>query len=95
MEQLSDLIPLVRWHVYALQSGDKKHILESGNQLDRWLAEWDAHEEVRGGMEVIHLCPPEGSGLMPCCGRTPFEARQSRMTVNPSLVTCKGGNEPA
>jgi hypothetical protein len=56
MEQLSDLIPLVRWHVYALQSGDKKHILESGNQLDRWLRAWDEQEEVRG-VDVARLAP--------------------------------------
>lgn len=37
---------------------------------------------------VIHQCPPEGSGIMPCCGRTPFERRSDRITVDPKLVTC-------
>jgi hypothetical protein len=59
--ELSELIHLVRWHVYALQSGDKKHILESGNQLDRWLAEWDAQEEVRIGPQEIFQKPPESA----------------------------------
>lgn len=36
--------------------------------------------------EVVHRCPPKGSGLMPCCGKTPFEVpRYHRLTVNPSL----------
>jgi hypothetical protein len=39
--------------------------------------------------EVIHQCPPDGSGLMPCCGRTPFEVPQSnRITLDPTMVTC-------
>ena len=36
-----------------------------------------------------HACPPVGSGLMPCCGRTPFEVpRSHRITVDTDLVTC-------
>jgi hypothetical protein len=38
---------------------------------------------------IVHLCPPEGSGIMPCCGRTPFEATDDRMTLDPALVTCR------
>ena len=39
--------------------------------------------------ETIHACPPDGSGLMPCCGKTPFELpRSDRMTANPAAVTC-------
>ena len=42
--------------------------------------------------EVTHRCPPEGSGVMPCCGRTPFEvSRRDRMTPYGDLVTCNGG----
>jgi hypothetical protein len=38
---------------------------------------------------LTHACPPDGSGIMPCCGRTPFEVpRTDRMTLDPSLVTC-------
>lgn len=36
----------------------------------------------------VHACPPNGSGLMPCCGRTPFEAISDRMTSDPTQVTC-------
>ena len=39
--------------------------------------------------EVIHACPPDGSGLTPCCGRTPFELpRTDRMTTDPAEATC-------
>lgn len=39
--------------------------------------------------DVTHRCPPDGSGTMPCCGRTPFEvSRRDRMTVHDDLVTC-------
>jgi hypothetical protein len=39
---------------------------------------------------VVHMCPPDGSGLMPCCGRTPFEAPHTdRITTDGAAVTCK------
>ena len=41
--------------------------------------------------EVTHQCPPDGSGITPCCGETPFDLpRTDRMTLDPSLVTCHG-----
>lgn len=44
--------------------------------------------------EITHRCPPEGSGVMPCCGRTPFEvSRSHRLTVHDELVTCRFGRE--
>ena len=36
----------------------------------------------------IHACPPEGSGIMPCCGCTPFEKIRDRITDDSRLVTC-------
>lgn len=45
---------------------------------------------------VVHACPVPfsegGDGLMPCCGRTPFEVEPwgNRVTLDPALVTCKG-----
>lgn len=43
---------------------------------------------------VIHACPPEGSGVMPCCGCTPFEVPLThRLTLEPDNVTC-GKNDP-
>lgn len=39
--------------------------------------------------EAVHACPPDGSGLTPCCGRTPFELpRTDRMSTDPAAVTC-------
>ncbi|MCU1592451.1 MAG: hypothetical protein JWP11_3707 [Frankiales bacterium] len=44
--------------------------------------------------EQTHGCPPDGSGLTPCCGRTPFELPQTdRMTDDAALVTCRGRSE--
>lgn len=41
---------------------------------------------------LSHSCPTGDSGVMPCCGRTPFEvSRDDRMTLDESLVTCYGG----
>lgn len=41
--------------------------------------------------EVIHLAPRDGTGIMPCCERTPFEvSRSDRMTVDQGAVTCNG-----
>lgn len=48
----------------------------------------DLYEAV-GAAGVTHRCPPKGSGLMPCCGRTPFEVPTwDRMTLDAALVTC-------
>ncbi|MFI2349728.1 hypothetical protein ACH492_22275 [Streptomyces sp. NPDC019443] len=39
--------------------------------------------------ETIHACPPNGSGVMPCCRKTPFEAPPTdRMSDDPAAVTC-------
>lgn len=41
---------------------------------------------------TVHACPPGESGIMPCCGRTPFEVDPSdRITASPSAVTCSTG----
>jgi len=38
---------------------------------------------------VTHRCPPGDSGVMPCCGQTPFEvSRLDRMTLLADRVTC-------
>jgi len=43
---------------------------------------------------TVHLCPPEGSGTMPCCGASPFERTGDRMTLDPRRVTCAIKGEP-
>lgn len=41
--------------------------------------------------EVVHLCPPDGENVTPCCDKTPFELHpKSRMTLNSANVTCQG-----
>lgn len=40
--------------------------------------------------EVIHGCPPDGSGLTPCCGRTPFELPLGDRISSEAPVTCPG-----
>jgi len=41
--------------------------------------------------EVVHACPAKGAGVMPCCGRTPFEVPSTdRITSEPGNVTCAG-----
>lgn len=48
---------------------------------------WPDAQSVR--WPVIHLCPPKGSGEMPCCDRTPFEVPiTDLMTLDVSVVTC-------
>ena len=43
--------------------------------------------------EIVHACPLGGSGLMPCCGRTPFEVGPlARISENPEAVTCPGAD---
>ena len=58
-------------------------------------AERDAQHDLvlrltaeRDAVSVVHACPPKGSGVMPCCGATPFEKQGERLTTNPALVTC-------
>ena len=45
---------------------------------------------VRQETEVVHQAPADGGGgLMPCCGKTPFDVPGTdRMTADPALVTC-------
>lgn len=49
---------------------------------------WAARAEYV--VPLVHACPAEGSGVMACCGKTPFEVpRSDRMTSNEE-VTCRG-----
>ncbi len=57
----------------------------------------ELHEELRQLRErsrrddegvTIHMCPPSDSGVLPCCGRTPFEVLMDRITTKPEFVNC-------
>lgn len=53
------------------------------------LAAYQVGHEAAAAGSLTHACPPSGSGIMPCCGRTPFDVpRYDRMTLEPSRVTC-------
>lgn len=40
--------------------------------------------------ETVHGCPPDGSGLTPCCGRTPFELPRTDRISSEAPITCTG-----
>lgn len=40
--------------------------------------------------EVVHGCPPDGSGLTPCCGCTPFELPLGDRISSEAPITCTG-----
>ncbi|MCX3059572.1 hypothetical protein [Streptomyces beihaiensis] len=40
--------------------------------------------------EVVHACPPDGSGLTPCCGLSPFELPLTDRISSEETVTCTG-----
>lgn len=40
--------------------------------------------------EIVHACPPDGSGLTPCCGRTPFELPRTDRISSETPATCPG-----
>lgn len=46
-----------------------------------------ADEEVERA-EIIHALPPVGSGLTPCCGRTPFELPLTDRISSEVPITC-------
>lgn len=52
-------------------------------------------EDTAPPTEVTHACPPGDAACTPCCGRTPFELpRTDRLTLDPSLVTCREDTAP-
>lgn len=62
-------------------------VREAITRLNEAWREADRAERRRA--TLVHRCPPRGSGVMPCCGATPFEASSDRMTKDQRLVTCK------
>ncbi|MCZ4602953.1 hypothetical protein O3S80_04030 [Streptomyces sp. Lzd4kr] len=54
------------------------------------LHDGDCVHEHQPKPEVVHACPPDGSGLTPCCGRTPFELPLSDRISSEVPVTCPG-----
>ncbi|MFF7946981.1 hypothetical protein [Streptomyces griseorubiginosus] len=57
--------------------------------LDRFQSQSTTDQE-RQAEEVVHGCPPDGSGLTPCCGRTPFELPLGDRISSEAPTTCPG-----
>lgn len=40
---------------------------------------------------TVHMCPPTGGFVTPCCAKSPFDLPiwEDRITLDPELVTCK------
>ncbi|MGN7139049.1 hypothetical protein [Streptomyces pseudogriseolus] len=49
-----------------------------------------ARQEATAPAEVVHGCPPVGSGLTPCCGRTPSELPRTDRISSEAPITCTG-----
>lgn len=49
-----------------------------------------ARQDGAQPQEVVHGCPPPGSGVTPCCGRTPFELPRTDRISTEAPVTCPG-----
>lgn len=47
-------------------------------------------DEAQQQPETVHACPPDGSGLTPCCGRTPFELPRTDRISSEAPITCPG-----
>lgn len=54
-----------------------------------------AETQQAGGLaEVAHGCPPDGSGLTPCCGLPPFELPLTDRISSEAPTTCTGATRP-
>lgn len=73
---------------------DVRNAMESlGRTLAVVMAEFERLSKLVIGEEgtVIHACPPDGSGLMPCCGRSPIDVPLTeRISIDGTAVTCTG-----
>ena len=49
-----------------------------------------ADKGIKPQAEIVHGCPPDGSGLTPCCGRTPLELPLGDRISSEAPVTCPG-----
>jgi hypothetical protein len=53
------------------------------------------NELVAGVREIVHRCPPDTTGIMPCCGKPVMEASKTdRITTEAERVTCSTRPDP-
>lgn len=83
----------------ARDSGDRRGVLHGARLIEaelRRLADESGpcvageQQNETPEAEVVHGCPPDGSGLTPCCGRTPFELPLTDRISSEAPVTCPG-----
>ncbi|WGV35735.1 hypothetical protein SEA_FRANKENWEENIE_42 [Streptomyces phage Frankenweenie] len=90
-EQVSDAERLEK---LAVDLGDVRAAMESvGRALAVLSTEFERLSTLVIGEEdtIVHACPPEGSGLMPCCGRSPIDVPLTeRISMDGTAVTCPG-----
>lgn len=90
-EQVSDAERLEK---LAIDLGDVRAAMESvGRALAVLSTEFERLSTLVIGEEdtIIHACPPYGSGLMPCCGRSPIDVPLTeRISMDGTAVTCAG-----
>jgi hypothetical protein len=90
-EQVSDAERLEK---LAVDLGDVRAAMESvGRALAVLSTEFERLSTLVIGEEdtIVHACPPEGSGLMPCCGRSPIDVPLTeRISMDGTAVTCAG-----
>jgi hypothetical protein len=75
-------------------TGVQEAMLALGRSLAVTLAAFEELSRTVFGDEdsVVHACPPDGSGVMPCCQRAVADvAGTDRITEDPSAVTCEMG----
>jgi hypothetical protein len=78
----------------ARELADARAALEVlGRSLEVANADFKALRRVIFGDEksTVHACPLDGSGIMPCCGRTSMEVPLTEpISLDGTLVNCTG-----
>jgi hypothetical protein len=73
---------------------DARAALETlGRSLEVVNADYQALRKIVLGDEesVVHACPPNSSGIMPCCNRAPMDVPLTeRISLDGTAVTCRG-----
>jgi hypothetical protein len=93
-EQVSDAERLEK---LAVDLTDVRAAMESvGRALAVLSTEFERLSALVIGEEdsIVHACPPDGSGLMPCCGRSPIDVPLTeRISMDGTAITCAGARK--
>lgn len=80
------------WHLKSGVCGYDGSVIGEQDYCDarckKFPSQKPSGESMEKAREVVHQCPTKGSGIMPCCGKTPSEAVNDRMTNKKKLVNC-------